>query len=289
MRAAASILAAGDPVKPFGASLTQVNDLLDLPPDLWPAVIRAARRLLMLDYDGTLAPLRLNRMDATLPPRTFAALRTLSARPDTALAIVSGRGMDELLKLTGGLRVTRIAEHGWEVREAGGADRPAPLPAAAARALDDAESSARVRGLGERLERKRTGLVLHLRDLPPDRADSLAREARELWHETDIAGSLRLDPIHGGLELRAAGRNKGTAVRELIERVDAGALPVYVGDDFTDEDAFVAVKGGGFGIRVGPRDQPTAATGWLASIDATAHFLEEWLRVTGELSHPAAS
>jgi trehalose-phosphatase len=243
----------------------------------------------MLDYDGTLAPLNLNRMDAVLPPGTRAALQALSNRSDTALAIVSGRGMNELLPLTEGLRLTRIGEHGWDIRDANGAERRPALPPAAAKALDDAEASARARGLGARLERKRTGLVLHLRDLPPDRANAIDAEVRGLWRDELASGTLRLDPIHGGLELRAAGRNKGTAALEQIAREPAGSLAVYVGDDVTDEDAFAAIRGRGFGIRVGSPDAPTAATGWLDSPGAVGDFLEEWLRVTGGLSHPAAS
>jgi len=266
-----------------------MNELAQLPQELWPRVKTAPHRLLMVDYDGTLAPLRLNRMDARLPPRNFEALSALSARRDTTLIVISGRGMDELSELTAGLSITLIGEHGWVTRDVGGAVREAPLPAAVAKGLAEAESTARAHGLGPRLERKRTGVVLHLRDLPPEQASVLDARARALWKPILTAYAIRLDPIHGGLELRASGRNKGTAALERLAQEPPQTLPVYVGDDLADEDAFRAVRAKGFGLRVGPDTAPTNASGRLPSLEAVSLFLEEWLRVTGDLSQPAAS
>jgi trehalose-phosphatase len=265
-----------------------MNELSLLPHEFWPRVKTAPHRLLMLDYDGTLAPLRQNRMDARLPRRNFAALRTLSSRPATTVVVISGRGMGELAELTAGLELTLVGEHGWMTRERDGTEKPAPLPAAAARALDEAEAVARANGLGERLERKRTGLVLHLRGLAPEPAAAIDAQVRALWRGILAGPELRLDPIHGGLELRAAGRDKGTAVLEYLAQQPPQTLPVYVGDDFADEDAFRTVKARGFGIRVGSEDAATEAGGRLPGLDAVSAFLEEWLRVTGDLSQPAA-
>jgi len=265
-----------------------MNELSQLPPEFWPRTKAAPHRLLMLDYDGTLAPLHLNRMEARLPERNFAALRALSARAGTTLVVISGRGMGELVELTAGLRLTLVGEHGWVTRDAAGAEREAPLPAAVAGALDQAEATARADGLGARIERKRTGLVLHLRDLAPAAAAELNARARELWRPILAASAIRLDAIHGGLELRASGRNKGTAVLEQLAAQPPRTLPVYAGDDIADEDAFRAVKSLGFGILVGSDSAITEASGRLP-LDAMPVFLEEWLRVTGDLSQPAAS
>jgi trehalose-phosphatase len=82
--------------------------------------------------------------------------------------------------------------------------------------------------------------------------------------------------MDGGLELRAAGRDKGMALRELIEQADKDALPVFLGDDIADEDAFREVVTRGFGIRVGPSVRPSLARGRIETCEAMVDFLRCW-------------
>jgi trehalose-phosphatase len=256
-------------------------DLNGIPGALWREVSLATHRLLMLDYDGTLAPFHEVRDEALPWPRSLELLRAIAAGAHTTVAIVSGRPLDDLLRLLGPLDAERVGEHGWERRERGGDIVREPLPAPLRRLLDAAEASARAEGWGERLERKRASLVLHVRDLPPAQArDAIARCERS-WLEPASHPGLRLDLIDGGLELRARGHDKGSTVRRLLSRQAPGTLGVFVGDDVSDEDAFAAVGGRGFGVRVGKRSSDSLARAWLPSYEDVPGFLEAWLEAAG--------
>ncbi len=264
-----------------GVQMQRTHPLEGIPARLWQAVAMAPHRLLMLDYDGTLAPFSADRARALPPERSRELLERLAARPGTTVAIVSGRPLGDLQRLTGPLPVTLVGEHGWELRDARGAVLRHPPSAQQAALLERADLAARGHGLGARLERKHASLVLHTRGLSPDEAAALQREATRLWRHATASGGARLDRIERGLELRLRGHDKGTAVATLRSRVPAGTLAVYVGDEATDEDAFGAIRDGGFGVRVGDPGRPTRATAWLPDPAGVTAFLEEWLRVTG--------
>lgn len=269
------------------------HPLAGIPARLWQAVAGASHRLLMLDYDGTLAPFSADRDQAVPPARTRELLERLAAGTGTELAIVSGRPMRQLEGLVGALPVTLVGEHGWDLRDPRGGLFEHPLSADQAALLDRAEADARAGGLGERLERKRASIVLHTRGAAPDEARAAVEAASRLWrpfveapagHPPEAGrgpGGARLDAIARGLELRLRGHDKGTAVGDLLARSPAGTLAVYVGDEITDEDAFRAVRERGFGVKVREPERPTLATGRLADPDAVTAFLEEWVRVTG--------
>jgi trehalose-phosphatase len=89
---------------------------------------------------------------------------------------------------------------------------------------------------------------------------------------------LILRRTNGGVELRAAGRTKGAAVRELLESAPETTLPLYVGDDETDEDVFREIRGSGLAVWVGS-SRNAAAPGWLQSCAGVRAFLQELERV----------
>lgn len=250
--------------------------------DLWRELAVPGQRLLMFDYDGTLAPFRVNRAHAILAPAMRRALRRLAGLPRHRLAIVSGRSLRELTRLVGTLPVTMVGEHGWEVRAASGRIRRARLPARVAIGLAQAAARADTLGLGDHIELKRTAIVLHVRGMPAARARAEIRRALHAWKPLVRSGGLRLDEIVGGVELRAVGHDKGEVVTRLLASAPRPDLAVYVGDDTTDEDAFAALRFHGVGVRVGVRHRLTRAIGTLASPTAVRAFLDEWwLRARG--------
>jgi trehalose-phosphatase len=271
----------GESMFELGGKLARPQPLDGVPARLWRKVVLAGHRLLMLDYDGTLAPFNAAR-DRALPlPRSVEFLKVIAADVGTTVAIVSGRPLAEIAHLLGSLPVTMVGEHGWEKRLPEGRVVKCPLSTQQRNVLDRAERLARQKGLGSHLERKRTGVVLHTRGLAPPAATAQEEEAISLWRPLTADGSSRLGRIHGGVELRLQGRDKGTAVLSLISQAPAGTLGVFLGDDATDEDAFAAVHEWGFGVRVGDSGRPSLAAAWLPSCAAVTAFLEEWLRVTG--------
>jgi trehalose-phosphatase len=248
-----------------------------LPRGFWRAVVSARHRLLLLDYDGTLAPFRLRRDGAVPFPGARAILERVAAAPATSVAVVSGRRLEPLARLLRTSGVELVGEHGWEVRRRDGRVSRKEVPKRRREALEEAMASAREAGFGARLERKRASVVLHTRGLPPARARALQRACASLWGGGSDGGLLRLVPIDGGIELRAPGRDKGTAVRDLLEACPTGTLPVFLGDDATDEDAFRAVRARGFGIRVGPSARRSFASGRIRSCAGVRAFLARWL------------
>jgi trehalose-phosphatase len=242
----------------------------------------------MLDYDGTLAPFRVARGEARPLPRAMELLRRILAGTRTSVAIVSGRPVNEVERLVGPLPALLVGEHGWERRLPGGRVVRRPLPAPASRALDRAERLAREAGWGGRLERKRSGVVLHTRGLPAAAARALERRCALAWRPLARGGAVRVEGIHGGMEVRARGWDKGAVVRALCSRGAPGTLGVFVGDDLTDEDAFAAVRDWGFGVRVGGDGRPTSAMGRVDSCAALPDFLRRWLAEAAPARRPGA-
>lgn len=261
---------------------------LGIPRRLWRLIALAPRRLLMLDHDGTLAPFEIARDRAVPPERSMANLERLARATGTRLAIVSGRPVKELEPHLGRLELTLVGEHGWEERPPGERVVRHHMPDEARRALEQADRAITDRALRDRLEVKRTSIALHTRGLEYEEAEHAGRAVRAAWRPFESRGMLRTLPFAGGFELRAAGRDKGVAVKALLEQEPPGTLAVYVGDDLTDEDAFEAVRDRGFGLRVGDPGSLTHATAWLGDIDEVGDFLAEWLHVTGTGGVPAA-
>lgn len=252
-----------------------------VPAQLWRMVVLAQHRMLMLDYDGTLAPFRVDRSEARPLRRSVQALMRIASSGHTDVAIVSGRPVAEVERMLDGVPAIVVGEHGWERRDRGGEIVRRPLEPPVAAGLDAVEQLSRDAGWGDWIERKRTAVVLHTRGRDPDLAGQVQERCRAAWGRRALAGQLAIDRINGGLELRALGHNKGTVVLSLLSQSPPGTLGVFLGDDVTDEDAFEAVRDRGFGVRVGAPGGQTAAQGNLPSCEAVGDFLEHWIQILG--------
>ncbi len=266
--------------------MPRTHVLDQIPAQLWRLVKLARHRLLMFDYDGTLAPFRVTRDEAAPVAGSLERLHRIAASGHTTLAIVTGRPLREVERFLDGLPALFVGEHGWERRTPDGGLFLRPVPPAAALALEQAVTAAEVVGCGEWLERKRTSVVLHTRAMSEMVAAEMQRRCEEAWAQIAAGGRVTLDRIQGGIEIRAWGCNKGTAALSLLSHTPPGSIGVFVGDDVTDEDAFDAVREWGFGIRVGPKDGPTLAMGHLRECEAVPEFLDEWLDVTRREGEP---
>ncbi|MFH1011639.1 MAG: trehalose-phosphatase [bacterium] len=246
-------------------------------PDFWQRVESADCRFLGLDYDGTLAPFHAERMQATPLPGARELLERIRDTLDTHLCIVSGRPVSEILELLGDLNVPIIGVHGHEMKKP---FLPVQmyLPELKQRGgLRLAQTLAACRGYGALVEVKSASVAFHTRPIP-DSSKIPANIERE-WIRIAHSFNLSLRRFNGGIELRAPGRNKGTAVLDVLKKLPRFAFPVYLGDDETDEDVFRAIRGWGYGIRVGNDDAPTAAQGFLDDPRAVLEFLRAWCRV----------
>lgn len=250
------------------------QDVLGVP-DLWERVVRAPYRLLALDYDGTLAPFRVERMEAVPLPAVATALAELRTCERTTVSIVSGRPVRELLVLLGEPHLLIIGAHGYERKLPERDIERIPLSESSRRGLDTAFERAVAAGLASDLERKTGSVALHVRGRT--NPDALLDRTAHLWQPLADEHSLALRRFNGGIELRVPDRNKGTAVADLLDSLPENTLAVYVGDDDTDEDVFRVLRSRrGIGIRVGDPGERTAASGHLKDCAHVAEFLRTW-------------
>jgi trehalose-phosphatase len=240
-------------------------------------VKRASERVLLLDYDGTLAPFH-KRPEWALPyPRVADILKQGTRRRSTRVVIVSGRRLADLRGPLAriGLREAWAA-HGWEQLTAEGECVDYQPTNLAKRQLLVAEARARGLGMhGVRVERKAASVAVHWRGVPRYASDLAQEKLRGAWHRIE-GGQLDLLEFEDGIELLARGHNKGGAVLEVLSNCSKDAACAYLGNDTTDEDAFAAVKSRGLAVLVRPGLRPTCADLWLEPPHELVAFLEQW-------------
>ena len=246
-----------------------------------PPKIDLQRSALFLDLDGTLAPFA-SRPELVGPsPRRTAAVTSAARALDGRLAVVSGRPLQDIDRILDGAALAAAGVHGLERRSAAGAVRRAEPDGAVAQA------SAVFRGLAEaepglQVEDKGLSVALHYRNAPA--AAEIAETAgQRLANQT----GLKLQRGDCVVELRTRGADKGDAVRAFMDEPPfRGALPVFVGDDLTDEAGFEAAQDlGGYGVRVGAPERPTVARYALTDIEAVLAWLEALAPAHPALSH----
>lgn len=231
----------------------------DLPPP--PPLPQTGRAALFLDFDGTLVDIADSPDSVRVAPGLPALVTALARRLEGRLAIVSGRSLSALQHFLGPLDVAMAGSHGGEFRASGSAavePLAAPLPDDVA---DRMTQFAQTSG-GLLVEPKPFSIAIHYRRHPEAR-DALLACAQA------VASDHAMKVKHGKqvVELAMPGSDKGSAVARFMELAPfAGATPLFVGDDVTDEDAFAAVGPlGGAGILVGPM-RATAARWRLAGV-----------------------
>jgi trehalose-phosphatase len=147
-------------------------------------------------------------------------------------------------------------------------------------------------GLSETLEVKPTSLAIHWRSFEPAMQERIRSAVQSIFARIDqrIAqpGELHLLPFDGGLELRSTDRTKGTAVAEILSQEPDDAPVAYLGDDLTDEDAFVAVENKGYSLLVRSEVRASFARFWLRPPEELLEFLDAWI-VNSQIAHAAAT
>ncbi len=210
----------------------------------------ARRRVLLLDYDGTLREVTLRPTDARPTPALRALLVELARLPDTEVHVVSGRDRRTLTSWLGDLPITLCAEHGFAVRPVG-SDRWQPREDIDLRWLPRADAILRAIEIevdDSEIERKPCGLAWHYRRVDPDYGEWRARELR--LHLAEQFANEPVEILAGRkvIELRAAGVDKGRYVRGL-DLSDAFVLAV--GDDRTDIEMYSALPPEAISVHVG--------------------------------------
>lgn len=217
-----------------------------------PEIDDARRHAFFFDFDGTLTEIA-DRPDAVLiDERVTSALTVLAEKTGGAVAVVTGREIETIDQFLDPLVLPIAGVHGVERRQANGLRRTAVIDEDAARRTE-AELAEFVSGHeGLLLERKRGAVALHYRARPDLEADCI----RAVERATANVSNVVLTRGKMVIEARFHRATKGTAIQDFCaEPPFAGRIPVFAGDDVTDEDAFAAVNAlGGISIKVGTGD-----------------------------------
>lgn len=246
-------------------------------PDEAISSLAGTRHLLVaLDFDGTLSPLVDDPMSARMAPEAREAIAALRCAPDTTVALVSGRSLDDL-------RV--IAEHDddADILLAGshGAEHWVPgAPASDGPSEEEASRRDRLRAEAEELvgdipgawiEPKTFGFAVPSRTVPEDDRGRLHERVDALMASS--APDWRRRTGHTIVEYAFRDVGKDAAVRWLRRRTDASAV-LFAGDDVTDEDALASLHDGDVGVRVGPGESAAAVrVAGIAELAALLHSL----------------
>jgi trehalose 6-phosphate phosphatase len=234
-----------------------------------PKPLRLRNTALFLDLDGTLAPIAARPQDVRPDPRRTTLLERLDGALEGRLAVVSGRTLGDVDRILEGRVRAVAAVHGLVRRTPDGAvSETAPHPALVPAAAALREFAARDSGLI--VEEKGLSVALHYR-LARAHAGAARLCAQAIAAQTGLTLQ-RGDMVE---ELRTPGPTKGDSVAEFLEIAPfAGAHPVFMGDDATDEHGFEAVQAlGGMGVLVGPH-RPTAARFRILGVEEALAWLE---------------
>lgn len=248
-------------------------------------VAAAARVVLFLDYDGTLVPLADHPSQAILPSSLRRLLKQLASSAGVSVVIVSGRSLRELQRLVRLAQVAYVGNHGLELSDA--TLQHVHPSAHIHRALLKHLAIMLRRALktipGVWVEDKGLSLSVHYRNLDPRDALLVKNTFYSVLRPYQTARQIRVTLGQCVFEVRPPVRwNKGTAVGWLLARCEAKApevsvLPVYIGDDMTDEDAFEVLARRGVTVAVGPSNPLTKAQHSLQSPADVHQLLQRML------------
>ena len=257
------------------------------------AFAHAKRALLLLDYDGTLAPFRLDRFKA----RPWAGVRELLNRIQdpigltviTKIIFITGRPATEIGSLIDLKKPTEVwGLHGAERLSVDGLSEFDEAPTATRAKLDELRAQLRLDSFGGLLEEKPNAVVMHWRGASTRKARQIAQKTWALFEPLSHLDGLALLKFESGLELRT-GRDKGDAVRSILadSGEDTGRQgPVaFLGDDVTDEEAFEAVNASTrphLTALVRRTNRETAAAMWLQPPGELRDFLRRWIAACGQ-------
>jgi len=254
------------------------------------AVAQSPVSALLLDYDGTLAPFCLNRQQALPYPGMTELLQEIIVNGRTRVVIVTGRNAHEVIPL---LAIHPSLEiwgcHGLERLRPDGTRETPRVEEPVMHALADADRWLRYQGLHNRAEFKTGAVAIHWRGLDEATAAEIRGQVLLGWFPIAQSTPMELLEFDGGIEMRMPGRDKGDAVRTILDEIGPEVPVAYLGDDLTDERAFLALGTLGLSVLVRPGWRETAAALWIRPPEGLREFLTRWLQACREGQHRAST
>jgi alpha,alpha-trehalase len=232
---------------------------------------------IFLDYDGTLTPIVEDPEDAILPDKTKKVIKRLTEH--YSVAIISGRDLNDVQNMVGIGDIAYAGSHGFDIVGPGGRYRNQKTGKRFLPTLKQAEAELRkaIRDIpGAKIEHKRFAIAVHYRQVDSSDVNTLKQRFDDI---SSHYPELRKSTGKKVIELRPnIDWDKGKALFYLLKTLytDSGKiLPLYIGDDITDEDAFRAIGERGIAIAVGSEKRQTAAHYMLRDPEDVAKFLQE--------------
>ncbi len=259
-------------IQPLTSALDQIEKIVEKMDTLLPVVF--------LDYDGTLTPIVRRPEEAVLCEETRRAVRELGR--DVPVAVISGRDLNDVKNLVNVDHLYYAGNHGFDIAGPRGKKFAHELGSGFVPVLDKAEEQLKKELKfikGARIERKKFSIAVHFREVADDavgKVDDVVQKVHNSFSSLRKTHGKKVLELQPDLEW-----DKGKAVRWLLENaVDLQgrkAIPVYIGDDVTDEDAFREVADDGIGIIVeeGRGERKSEAKYRLKDPDEVYKFLRQ--------------
>lgn len=262
--------------------LNRVRDAESLPHaleklDAIAQTIGDRQPVLFLDYDGTLSPLVSDPDKAFLAANTRKQLEELARL--VSVAVVSGRDRTDVQQKVGLTNIIYAGSHGFDIEGPNGLELQYEGGLQAIPALDIAEQHLHEKTghiKGAIVERKKYAIAVHYRNVAAEEVDkvkSAVYEALEAQEKLKKGGGKEILELKPNIDW-----HKGRATRWLLDALKLNSnsyIPIFIGDDITDEDAIDAVADDGIGIIVGTHGEKTAATYRLNDTEEVGRFLEK--------------
>lgn len=253
------------------ASSTILNRFFDL-------LKQSTSRVLILDYDGTLAPFTPKRMEAMPYPGVAERLEAIITSTNTHLVVMSGRSLSDLKQLiTLPPSVELWGCHGMERQTPKTGYKKATLEKDVEEGLAQGKKQCEELLSPLQYEVKPTSIAAHWRG---GKRKLIEQQLLPLWKKISAGASLEVHPFDGGIELRPRSHNKGTAVQKLLSELPAGAAIAYLGDDRTDEEAFAVLGDRGLKVLVRTEPRDTLADIRITPPEELLQFLDNWIQHT---------
>ncbi|MBS9522990.1 trehalose-phosphatase [Litoribacter alkaliphilus] len=236
--------------------------------------------LIFLDFDGTLSPIVANHEDAEISAEMKKTVQELSQKYQ--VAIISGRGLEDVKDKAGIADIYYAGSHGFEISGPANFHEENDEAQEVLPAFDELEpklKSALEDLKGVRFERKKFTLAVHYRKLKEERETEFLKMVKDCLKDfprLNMGEGKKVVEIKPNIDW-----HKGKAVGFLMNKLtkDSGEmLPVFLGDDLTDEDAFQELKKEGMGILVGDHGKKSHADYSLKSVDEVQEFLQKLIK-----------
>lgn len=249
-------------------ALTNINEIFKNLENKIPA--------LFLDYDGTLTPIVSDPEKALLSEKNKNAIIKLSE--NIPVAVISGRDRANVASKVSLENLIYAGSHGYDITGPNGLDMQYGPGQETLPLLDEAESNLKSQLAhlkGAMVERKKYAIAVHYRNVEDSNVEELRRivfEELEKYEKLKKGLGKKIIELKPNLDW-----HKGKALAWIIEKFDLNSekyLPIFIGDDVTDEDALEVLKDHGIGIIVGNHDDTTYANYILDDTDEVAEFLQ---------------